>query len=170
MIAPLPDLLIEPIVRARAGRGPRPRRRHHLAAPASPPTRGWRPSSPPAPTARVAGLACARLALAALDPDAPASRPCVADGDDVAAGDGASPASRPTPAPCCRPSASALNLLGRLSRRRHPDPRLRRARSTGPARASSTPARPRPACGRWRSTPCAAAAASTTASASTTPS
>ena len=43
------------------------------------------------------------------------------------------------------------------------------AASKAPARASAAPARPRRGCGRWRNTRCAAAAASTTASGSTTP-
>ena len=45
---------------------------------------------------------------------------------------------------------TALNFLGRLSRRRDPDRALRRAPSRAPARRSSTRARPRRACGRSR--------------------
>ncbi len=69
---------------------------------------------------------------------------------------------RTRPATCSPPSGRALNLLVPPVRRRHGHPRAGSTRSRAPARRSATPARPRPACGRWRSTPCAAAAASTT--------
>ena len=54
-------------------------------------------------------------------------------------------------------------------RRRDAHPAPGSTPSTAPARASATPARPRRACGRSRSTPCAAAAASTTACRCRTP-
>ena len=52
----------------------------------------------------MAGLACARLAIAALDPAA-RFQALVADGEDFAKPAPRSPASKATPAPCCRPSA-----------------------------------------------------------------
>ena len=53
-------------------------------------------------------------------------------------------------------------------RHRHRDRGIRQTHRRTPRRASSARARPRPACARWKNTPCAAAAASITASASTT--
>ena len=54
---------------------------------------------------------------------------------------------------------TALNLPVPPVRRRHADPRAGSTPSRAPAPRSATPARPPRACGPWRSTPCAAAAA-----------
>jgi hypothetical protein len=64
---------------------------------------------------------------------------------------------------------TALNFLQLLSRRGHQNGHLRGRRGKAPARTSWTRARPCPACAWRKSTPCAWAAAPTTASACTTP-
>ena len=71
------------------------------------------------------------------------------------------------PAPSSRPSAPR-STSSAASAASPPPPATWWRRSRRTARASSAPARPRPACAPWRSTRCAAAAAATTASASTT--
>ena len=58
---------------------------------------------------------------------------------------------------------TALNLVGHLSGVATLTRPLGGRRRRAPARRSATPARPRPGCARWRSTPSAAAAGSTTA-------
>ena len=75
---------------------------------------------------------------------------------------------RARPRPAHGRADGAQPRLPPLRRRdRHPAPGS--TPSKAPAPASATPARPCPACGCWRSTPCAAAAGSTTGSASATP-
>ena len=72
---------------------------------------------------------------------------------------------RPRPGPgLLTAERTALNLPVPPVRRRHRHRTLGRPRSRAPARGSATPARPRRASARWRSTPCAAAAGSTTGS------
>ena len=64
---------------------------------------------------------------------------------------------------------AALNLLGHLSGIATATAEFVRLHEGHARPASAAPARPRRACARWRNTRCAAAAASITASASTTP-
>ena len=88
----------------RPGRGPRPRRRRHLAGLHRRPTRGCAPSSPRASPGVIAGLACARLAIAALDPGR-RLRGGASPTATASAPARRSPGSTPTPAPCSPPSA-----------------------------------------------------------------
>jgi nicotinate-nucleotide pyrophosphorylase (carboxylating) len=112
MIAPLPDLLIEPIVRAalaedlgRAG---------DVTSTALIP-RGERLTAVFAARGdgRIAGLDCARLAITALDPTA-RFEVLIPDGDDAAAGDVIARADGDAIA-MLGAERVALNLLGRLS-------------------------------------------------------
>jgi nicotinate-nucleotide pyrophosphorylase (carboxylating) len=112
MISPLPDLLIEPIVRAalaedlgRAG---------DVTSTALIP-RGERLTAVFAARGegRIAGLDCARLAIAVLDPTA-RFEVLIPDGDDVAAGDVIARAEGDAIA-ILGAERVALNLLGRLS-------------------------------------------------------
>ena len=68
---------------------------------------------------------------------------------------------RPDPRPADRRAHRAEPALPPV-RHRHAHPAVGRRGRRAPARRSATPARPRRACARWRSTRCAAAAASTT--------
>ena len=93
MIEPLPDRLIAPVVRAalaedlgRAGDVTSPGLRRR-------PTRALAPSSPRRKAGVVAGLACARLAIAALDPAADFEVDVATDGAHVDAGARCWPAS-----------------------------------------------------------------------------
>ena len=113
MIAPLPDLLIEPIVRAalaedlgRAG---------DVTSTALIP-RGQRMTAVFAARAegRVSGVDCARIALALLDPGA-RFEILTADGADVAANDGAIARVEGEALAVLGAERVALNLLGRLS-------------------------------------------------------
>jgi nicotinate-nucleotide pyrophosphorylase (carboxylating) len=113
MIAPLPDLLIEPIVRAalaedlgRAG---------DVTSTALIP-RGQRLTAVFAARAegRVAGIDCARIALATLDPTA-RFEIVTGDGDDVTANDGTIARVEGEALAVLGAERVALNLLGRLS-------------------------------------------------------
>ncbi len=113
MIAPLPDLLIEPIVRAalaedlgRAG---------DVTSTALIP-RGQRMTAVFAARAegRVAGIDCARIALAVLDPTA-RFEILTADGADVTANDGTIARVEGEALAVLGAERVALNLLGRLS-------------------------------------------------------
>jgi nicotinate-nucleotide pyrophosphorylase (carboxylating) len=113
MIAPLPDLLIEPIVRAalaedlgRAG---------DVTSTALIP-RGQRMTAVFAARAegRVSGVACARIALAVLDPTA-RFEILTADGADVTANDGTIARVEGEALAVLGAERVALNLLGRLS-------------------------------------------------------
>ena len=113
MIAPLPDLLIEPIVRAalaedlgRAG---------DVTSTALIP-RGQRLSAVFAARAegRVAGVDCARIALAVLDPSA-RFEIVTGDGEDVTANDGTIARVEGEALAVLGAERVALNLMGRLS-------------------------------------------------------
>ena len=107
---------------------------------------------------RVAGLDCARIALRLLDPHA-RLRAGARGRRGRRARRCRSPASRANARAVLAAERTALNLMQPPVGDRHPDPRLRPRGGRARARASPTRARPRRACGRWRSTPCAAAAA-----------
>ena len=85
----------------------------------------------------------------------------VADGDRVAPATPVLRVTGPTRA-LLTGERTALNLLCHLSGVATLTRALGRRGRRAPARASATPARRCPACARWRSTPCAAVAASTT--------
>jgi len=113
MIAPLPDLLIEPIVRAALaedlGRAGDVTSSALLA-------RGQRLSAVFAARAegRVAGVDCARIALSLLDPTA-RFEIVTGDGDDVTANDGTIARVEGEALAVLGAERVALNLLGRLS-------------------------------------------------------
>jgi nicotinate-nucleotide pyrophosphorylase (carboxylating) len=113
MIAPLPDLLIEPIVRAALaedlGRAGDVTSSALLA-------RGQRLSAVFAARAegRVAGVDCARIALAVLDPSA-RFEIVTGDGEDVTANDGTIARVEGEALAVLGAERVALNLLGRLS-------------------------------------------------------
>ena len=117
----------------------------------------------------LAGLPAARAVLdAVLGVDGYTVLTARADGDRLAAGDVALAVRAPVRG-LLTAERTALNLALPPLRRRDRDRELGWTPSKAPAPASATPARPSPACGCWRSTPCAAAAGSTTGSASATP-
>jgi nicotinate-nucleotide pyrophosphorylase (carboxylating) len=112
MIAPLPDVLIEPVVRAalaedlgRAG---------DITAQACVPAEARLSASFGVRKAGVvSGLACARLAILALDPDA-RFEPVVQDGDQVQSGTVAARVEANARA-LLSAERTALNLMGRMS-------------------------------------------------------
>jgi nicotinate-nucleotide pyrophosphorylase (carboxylating) len=166
MLSPLPDLLIDPVVRAalaedlgRAG--------DVTASACLPADARMSVVFAARQPGRIAGLDCARLAIAAMDPQA-RFETVTPDGADVEAG---AVLARVEGGARALLSAErvALNLFGRLSG----VATLTRAyvgAVHGPRPASSARAKPRLACAPWKNTPCAAGAESTTASAWMTPS
>ena len=156
--------------RPRAGRGPRRRRRRHHRARRSRPTPSARPTSCRAQAGVVAGLPVVALRVRRRSARAGcASSSARADG-----------APRRRRARCWRRSRgpvrdlltaerTALNLLGHLSGRRHAHPALGRRRRRHRRADPRHPQDDARACARWRSTRCAAAAASTTACRCRTP-
>ena len=110
----------------------------------------------------VAGLPVAELVFRHVVGDALDVKTHVADGDRVRARRRAAVAARPGAGTAHR-GAHGAQLPVSPVRRRHRDVALGGRRSRAPEPGCVTPARRRPACGPWRSTPCAAAAGSTTA-------
>ena len=154
---------VEALVRGRARRGPRRRRRRHVGGDRPGRAGGDRPTSSPARPASSPGCRSPRRCSRS---SASGARPC-----------SSARVERRRPgraaATCCSrvtgrtrdlltAERTALNLLCHLSGVATADPAVGRRGRRAPAPRSATPARPRRACARWRSTRSAAAAASTT--------
>ena len=106
----------------------------------------------------VAGLAVAAAAVDAVCGDAASDvEYLVADGDRVAPGRRRGAGGRADPRAAHGRAHRAQPAVPPVGRG-HADAALGRRPRRAPAASSATPARRRPACGRWRSTPCAAAA------------